>query len=933
MKRRPLLTIMFAILLLSSCGGGNNPTSSDKPIYPEIKVNDMTLNHYDELGGYVVEDYFGNSTSITIPDYVTVEGKNIPIVAISSYGLQARQGKAKLKEVELGKNIYSIGKFAFQGTELTTLYATPYLSKIDKDAFTDCPYQGYEENGLYFIPSKTAQHCVMYKGEYNGWNYTFPTDCYSVLVPALVGLNFGEVLDLSNLVSVGEGVFENIQAESVLFGPNLNRIESKAFINSSISQVLFGSDQPSKCTYVGDEAFANVQGLQYIDLPASIQELGNNVFRFSGDMKYISLPFVGKNENTPTNAKDFFSISGPYTIEHLVIDRGEIADSSFQSVWGDYTRTIDNLTLNHVTKVGDQAFRDALIGETLELGDSLVHAGNNAFDNLTASTVSIPSTIKYLGSSSFYANSGNHVFNVGRNQGDSGWEYIDPSWYNKNNTVINWGKGGGTSQDEQSIDGLEYYTNESGYIVTGYKGNATSLTVPAEINGVAFSGINKGAFDQNGSSIKKLSIPCGNIQEHALAGCSSLQELEITTNSYNRYISNCWSWFESSAKSGYYKNSGTSHIINGFPITIEGYIPSSLESIKLNVKEYLDNGSTSSYVSIGTACFSGMTSLKKLEINGKVEFGENAFEACTSLSGEIYLHHGSHAGYNAIPTCSLRFYLENSADYASFTSGDYYRIPPQLIASSNVGATKYKDNSGLCYRDDLRVDGVVIVGYEGNASSLTVPATLNGKTVNRVAAYSFENSSIETLDLTNIAKEMGIEVYALSNMYKLKELKLHHYPSVYRHTGEEYIIKDDYSQKLGVLHVALNCQDQSSSKSYKVVDYNFYIPKSLKYVRIANGDIPMEGFRSYVSLERVFLASDCSNIKAKAFQGCTGLLDMWIPSSVTNFGDYCFPDSYKFIVYKEATDKNLGYGNNTVKENMKTGYSYSQYCQEVGIQE
>ena len=915
MKKLIAFATTLSALALSACGGGNDG-SDPKTIYPQMKVNDMTLNYYEEYEGYAVEDYYGNETKVSIPDTVTVDGKSIPVVRISPYGLQARAGKTPLKIVELGRNLVSIGKSAFQGTELEELYVSRYLSDVDPEAFEGCPYKGVQEKGLIYIPSRTNQHCVLFGGEYDDWSYEFPADCHSILCTALTGINFGTLLDLSNVYFVGDGAFENCEATTVRFGENIVGIGKETFKDAKISDVQF--DNSVNCKTVGDRAFYN-STVRFINFPASIKTMGENFLGNCEELRTLELPFVGKDEDTPKTYKSYCNTSFLDTeFDSLTIDRGTIAASSF------IDSRIANLYLNHVKHVELDAFRNAGITDTLSLGDSLISVKDNGFYNFWASEVYIPSTIQSVGSYAFYTDAATTI-DVGVSEFTPGTNF-EYRWYNETGaTVVNWGKAHDQSQELTPVDDFEYYLSGDRFYITKYTGNSTSVTVPEEISGNKFAGIQSDAFgDSNAANIKSITTPTGSIQAHAFSNCSSLQELNLNVIDGYSSIYSAWDWFAKGEKAGFYQDKYTT-FSEYDTIYVDGYVPSSLKTLRLSL--LTENG----MITISAATFYGFKSLTLLELDGPASFGAQCFGGCPNLKGNIYIYDSTTFGSSCFGNANINLYFESSEniDRRSTSSGGYTNFSLNLVASADIGSELHTDSAtNLQYRDDKRrADRVVIAGYAGSASSVVVPETLGGKTVSRVAGTAFSGTSIRELTFSS---SVAFESKCFQGASSLQSISLQKFPKAYNYMGNEITFDDGYS-KLNAFYALFTFSTDAVSGSYKIPDVNYYIPNSLTTLSFATGDIPAGALRGFLKLTRVFLPHDCTSIAYKAFYGCQGLKDMWIPSTCTSFGDRSFESTGSIIVYKEAKDTNLGWGNDTAKANMKTGYTYELYCQEVGI--
>ena len=77
------------------------------------------------------------------------------------------------------------------------------------------------------------------------------------------------------------------------------------------------------------------------------------------------------------------------------------------------------------------------------------------------------------------------------------------------------------------IDGVVYEVVSGEMTVTGYRGNAESVTVQETVNGQTVTVIGESAFENN-TAIKQIDLPdtIRVIRKRAFAGCSSLAKMD-----------------------------------------------------------------------------------------------------------------------------------------------------------------------------------------------------------------------------------------------------------------------------------------------------------------------------------------------------------------------------------------------------------------------
>jgi hypothetical protein len=120
--------------------------------------------------------------------------------------------------------------------------------------------------------------------------------CVSIGVVMRGGLNLREVLRVVRLPDgllseISNGIFEDCFALKEVFVPaSVEKICDEAFMSSGLERIHFSSN--IKLEYIGDDAFAECEFLETIELPRSVITLGKRVFRYCHRLKSAYLPSV-----------------------------------------------------------------------------------------------------------------------------------------------------------------------------------------------------------------------------------------------------------------------------------------------------------------------------------------------------------------------------------------------------------------------------------------------------------------------------------------------------------------------------------------------------------------------------------------------------------------------------------------------------------------
>lgn len=207
-----------------------------------------------------------------------------------------------------------------------------------------------------------------------------------------------------------------------------------------------------------------------------------------------------------------------------------------------------------------------------------------------------------------------------------------------------WGEGVITKQPTETEDGIRTYTclrnsahtmteaipalggnpsgpDDSGFtvengLITGYTGERTELVIPSEINGVAITGVDEFAFEDN-TALTSVSLPSSvvSIGDYAFSGCSGLAQ--ITLPSGLTSIGNC-----------VFK--GCSSLNNlGIPSGVTSIGSSAFKDCASLTEINLPNNLTS----IGSHAFEGCIGLTEIAVpNTVTSLGSYAFTQCTGLT-------------------------------------------------------------------------------------------------------------------------------------------------------------------------------------------------------------------------------------------------------------------------------------------------------------
>ena len=225
------------------------------PFITKVVVEDVLNISYYAFQGYT------NLTTVTMDDTVNrIEGL-------------AFKDTPKLTNVTLSANLESIGTEAFLNSGLTRIYLPDGLRSIGTYAFCNTPLTSIELPDSVELAQGVFYDC---------------TKLSSVKLPA-------------ELEEVNPLLFEGCTSlKSIDLPESLRIIGRQAFSHSGLTAI----EIPDSVTVIGDNAFCECMALEYVKLPASLEEAGWCCFQDCDKLSTIVMP-----EGIDTNFGQWFFLS------------------------------------------------------------------------------------------------------------------------------------------------------------------------------------------------------------------------------------------------------------------------------------------------------------------------------------------------------------------------------------------------------------------------------------------------------------------------------------------------------------------------------------------------------------------------------------------------------------------------------------------------
>ncbi len=419
------------------------------------------------------------------------------------------------------------------------------------------------------------------------------------------------------------------------------------------------------------------------------------------------------------------------------------------------------------------------------------------------------------------------------------------------------GESGGTPEGGDGGTGTEaqeFVVDEKG-ILTAYNGAGGELTIPAEVEGVAVTGIAEKVFDEKKQELTKVTI-LANIKEigdYLFKGCANLEEV-VFPNSLEKLGRESFKGCVKLAKVEFNEN-----------LKEIGYYAFqeciSLKSIHFPLKTNL----------IMDGAFMECTALESItfedgESSQQCSLYNTAFEGCTSLKSVVFpvVRYTSVAG-GAFQGCTslTEFQLAGESSRLVVFDGCLY------------------DDVRISWEEEPRKELVACPAGKTEVEFLEGVASIRGA--------AFAKSKLTSVEIPDTVTEIGDGAFTLC----------------------EALTKAVLPKNLKTISSTLFCYTAITEiKIPETVDnigsYAFDGCTGLKTVTIPGKALAVwnEAFRGCTGLESVYLQEGVDRIDSRAFEGCTSLKTLVIPESVTFIAYDAMPeDTENLTIYGKKSSK------------------------------
>ena len=411
------------------CSATIPPTLGDNAfsngITPSIKVPISSIAVYKQANGWKdFTNYYGgdvvnngityrideNGATITaaeatlaeanIPSAVEFEGNQYPVIRING---SVFYGRSQLKALTLPESLIEIGNEAFSGCGLTDLVVPEGVQTIGSYAF----YRNSLEN--LTLPSTVTSIGGSAFGKNNNLQSII---CNAVTPPTLDGNAFSSGITLSIKVPMasiaayrktyGWKDFSNYYGGEVVADGITYRINEKEAMVAAVEPSLTEANVPSSVEFEGNQypvikinssVFSGNTNLTVVTLPDGLVEIGNYAFSGCKNLESVALP----ESLTTLGSEAFRSCKSLKTIK---ISSGVTTVPNY-CFYG--CSSLKSVTIPEgVTAIGGEAFYHCDLN-ALTLPESLETIEYYAFGgNSSLKSVNIPAKVKTIGEQAFY---------------------------------------------------------------------------------------------------------------------------------------------------------------------------------------------------------------------------------------------------------------------------------------------------------------------------------------------------------------------------------------------------------------------------------------------------------------------------------------------------------------------------------------------------
>ncbi len=630
-----------------------------------------------------------------------------------------------------------------------------------------------------------------------------------------------------------------------------------------------------KVTAISTYGFGEKTNLKSVTIPNGITSIGANAFKDCTNLNSITIPNsitsigYGAFENTAYYNNRSNWINGVLYIGNCLIEADkEIVSGSYAIKSG-------------TTVIAEEGFNACYNITSVTIPNSVKYIGSGSFSNLNITSITIPDSVINIGTGPF--------------SGCLSLTSITVASGNKN---------------YKSVNGVLYNKNQTELIQYPVGNTASSFSIPSSVTKIADYAF-EDSFDLTNITIPNSVTSIGRLAFWGTGYCDN----ENNWTNGVLYIGNCLIEADKEIVSGSYSiKSGTTVIADGAFDSCESLtniiIPTGIKQIGDSVFYYCENLKSvtipNSVTSIGDGAFEDCCNLTSVTIpNSVTSIGNRAFADCEKLSSVTIGNNVKSIGQYAFAWCdSLKSItvpksvtqigwhaFPNNDNDDDFVLNCYYDSAAHRYAEKEYITYKFVSNDGIEKINNFETKTVTL-SSENERQYLVFTPTENGK------YYIY------------VSGEAWCDVYN-SNMLELEEAYDDYSAWYDLEKGKTYYLvlrsgdtPATCNITIGLVHnhkfsngkctICGTSEFQYivlSGGTAEITRYlgsatNLTIPSTIDGYKVTS--IGSMAFSNCQSLTSVTIPSGVTSINNDAFWGCKNLKSVTIPNSVKSIGDSAF---------------------------------------------